>query len=57
MHAGRFATYHDHRMATAAAVIGLRVAGVEVENIETTDKTLPGFARRWTAMVQGSATP
>lgn len=57
LHAGRFASYHDHRMATAGAVIGLHVGGVEVEDIETTDKTLPGFARRWEAMVQGSPTP
>ena len=57
MHAGHFATYQDHRMATAGAVIGLHVGGVEVENIDTTDKTLPGFARRWTAMAQGAATP
>ncbi len=57
MHAGRFATYHDHRMATAGAVIGLRVGGVEVEDIDTTDKTLPGFAERWQSMAEGSPTP
>lgn len=55
LHAGRFATYHDHRMATAGAIIGLRVHGISVENIQTTDKTLPGFAERWTHLVQGSA--
>lgn len=57
LHGGRFATYADHRMATAAAVIGLRVPGVEVEDVQTTDKTLPGFARRWEAMVAGVARP
>lgn len=57
LHAGRFATYHDHRMATAGAIIGLHVGGIEVEDIETTDKTLPGFARRWQSMAQGSASP
>jgi 3-phosphoshikimate 1-carboxyvinyltransferase len=51
LHAGRFATYHDHRMATAAAIIGLRVHGIAVENIETTAKTLPGFADRWHALL------
>lgn len=55
LHPGRFATYHDHRMATAGAIIGLRVHGISVENIRTTDKTLPGFAERWTHLVQGSA--
>jgi 3-phosphoshikimate 1-carboxyvinyltransferase len=51
LHAGRFSTYHDHRMATAAAIIGLRVHGIAVENIETTAKTLPGFADRWHALL------
>ena len=57
LHAGRFASYEDHRMATAGAVIGLHVGGVEVENIDTTAKTLPGFARRWQAMVNGEPGP
>ena len=51
LHAGRFSTYHDHRMATAGAIIGLRVHGISVENIETTAKTLPGFADRWHALL------
>lgn len=57
LHAGRMATYHDHRMATAGAVLGLRVAGITVEDVATTDKTLPGFARRWEALVSGSSAP
>ena len=57
LHAGNFSTYHDHRMATAGAVIGLRVSGVEVENIDTTSKTLPGFAARWESLVAGSTNP
>ena len=48
-----FQTYDDHRMAMAAAVIGLRVPGVVIENVETTAKTLPEFAARWTRMVDG----
>ena len=50
---GLFRTYDDHRMAMAAAVLGLRVPGVVIENVETTDKTLPEFAARWTRMVDG----
>ena len=46
-----FHTYHDHRMATAGALIGLRVPGVTVENIETTGKTLPGFSQLWEEML------
>ena len=46
-----FRTYEDHRMATCAAILGLRVPGIRVENIETTAKTLPGFAQRWNALL------
>lgn len=48
---GLFHTYGDHRMAMAAAVLGLRVPGVVIENVETTDKTLPGFVARWTRLL------
>ena len=51
LHGGLFATYDDHRLATAAALIGLRVPHVEVENVETTAKTLPGFVALWTRML------
>ncbi|MCD9154886.1 3-phosphoshikimate 1-carboxyvinyltransferase [Aeromicrobium duanguangcaii] len=47
LHGGSFATYEDHRMAHAGAVIGLRVDDVTVENIGTTAKTYPGFADDW----------
>ena len=50
---GLFRTYGDHRMAMAAAVLGLRVPGVVIEDVETTDKTLPEFATRWTRMLDG----
>ena len=56
MHGGHFATYDDHRMATAGAVIGLAVPGVEVENITTTQKTLPDFPGMWARMLSGSGT-
>jgi 3-phosphoshikimate 1-carboxyvinyltransferase len=50
---GVFATYHDHRLATAGALLGLRVPGVEVEDIGTTGKTLPGFTDLWSRMLAG----
>jgi 3-phosphoshikimate 1-carboxyvinyltransferase len=50
---GEFATYDDHRLAMAAAVVGLAVPGVLVENIATTGKTMPDFADRWTRMAAG----
>jgi 3-phosphoshikimate 1-carboxyvinyltransferase len=52
LHGGTFHSYDDHRMATAGAVIGLRVPGVEVENVATTAKTLPEFVQMWTAMLE-----
>ena len=51
MRGGVWHTYDDHRMATAGAIIGLVTRGVEVENIETTSKTLPGFAQMWAEVV------
>jgi 3-phosphoshikimate 1-carboxyvinyltransferase len=54
LHGGVWRSYADHRMATAGAIIGLRVPGVEVENIETTAKTLPDFPGMWAAMLAGS---
>lgn len=51
LHSGLFGTYHDHRMAHAAAVLGLAVDGVEIDNIGTTAKTMPEFPDLWTALV------
>lgn len=50
LHKGVFASYDDHRMAQAGALLGL-VTGVEVENIATTGKTLPDFVGMWTGML------
>jgi 3-phosphoshikimate 1-carboxyvinyltransferase len=55
LHGGPFATYDDHRLAMAAAVLGLVTEGVEVENIATTAKTDPDFADRWLRLVHGAA--
>lgn len=52
LHAGEWRTYHDHRMATAGAIIGLAVDGVDVENIATTTKTLPDFPAMWAEMLR-----
>ena len=48
---GTFATYDDHRLAMAGAVLGLAVPGVRVENVATTAKTLPAFPAMWSALV------
>lgn len=53
LHGGTWHSYADHRMATAGAIIGLTTEGVEVEDIGTTAKTLPGFETMWTDMLHG----
>jgi len=54
---GVFRTYEDHRLATAAAVLGLAVPGVQVENVATTAKTLPDFPGLWSAMLGPEGRP
>lgn len=49
--AAQWLSYHDHRMATAGAIVGLRADGLEVENIQTTSKTMPGFEHIWQRML------
>jgi 3-phosphoshikimate 1-carboxyvinyltransferase len=56
LHGGVWRSYADHRMATAGAIVGLRVPGVEVEDIGTTAKTLPDFPLLWADMLAGQAT-
>jgi 3-phosphoshikimate 1-carboxyvinyltransferase len=51
LHGGVFHTHDDHRLATAAAVLGLVVPGIEVENIATTRKTLPDFPGLWSSLL------
>jgi len=53
LHGGVWQSYADHRMATAGAIVGLRVPGVEVEDIGTTAKTLPDFPQLWAELLAG----
>jgi 3-phosphoshikimate 1-carboxyvinyltransferase len=55
LHGGVWRSYADHRMATAGAIVGLRVPGVEVEDIGTTAKTLPDFPQMWADMLAGQS--
>jgi 3-phosphoshikimate 1-carboxyvinyltransferase len=52
LHGGDWHAYADHRMATAGAIIGLRVPGVRIDDIATTTKTMPDFPGLWTGMLQ-----
>ena len=51
---GVFHTYEDHRLATAGALLGLAVPGVQVQDVATTGKTLPDFPGRWAALLAGT---
>lgn len=51
MHGEVMESYADHRMATFAAMLGLRIANIRVENIATTRKTIPDFPSMWHAML------
>lgn len=50
LHDGLWKSYADHRMATTGALLGLRTAGVEIEDVESTAKTLPQFTQLWGRM-------
>ena len=54
-HGGAWNSYADHRMATTGALMGLAVAGVEVDDIATTSKTLPEFPELWARMLRPPA--
>lgn len=56
LHGGVVHSYADHRMATAGAILGLAVPDVEVEDIATTAKTMPGFPQLWGAMLSQAST-
>ncbi|NUU31119.1 3-phosphoshikimate 1-carboxyvinyltransferase [Arthrobacter sp. C9C5] len=56
LHGGVVHSYADHRMATAGAILGLAVPGVEVEDIATTAKTMPGFPQLWATMLGQAST-
>jgi 3-phosphoshikimate 1-carboxyvinyltransferase len=45
-------TYDDHRMAQAAAVLGLVVPGVKILDVATTAKTHPDFVNAWLELLR-----
>ncbi len=48
---GLLASYDDHRIAMAWAVLGLGVEGIEVDDIATTRKTVPDFVGSWSSLL------
>ncbi|MCE7006094.1 3-phosphoshikimate 1-carboxyvinyltransferase [Kibdelosporangium philippinense] len=53
LHGGAWKAFADHRMATAGAILGLVVEGVEVDDIASTTKTIPDFPGMWQRMLGG----
>ncbi len=51
LHGNRFRTYADHRMVMAAAVLGLAVPGIVIEDVGTVGKTMPEFTTLWQRML------
>ena len=51
LHGAALRSYADHRMATFAAIVGLGVDGVTLDDVGCTSKTLPGFPALWAAML------
>ena len=55
LHGGEWKAFHDHRIATTGALVGLRTPGVEIDDIGTTAKTLPEFVPLWEQMLGGES--
>lgn len=52
---GLWKAFADHRMATSGALLGLGIRGVVVDDIASTNKTLPEFPELWGALVESPA--
>lgn len=50
-HGGTFHTRADHRLAHAAALLGLVTPGVELDDVSCTTKTLPDFPGTWSRLL------
>ena len=55
LHSGTWHTYEDHRMATAGAIIGLRVPGITIEDVSVVSKTMPDFVALWNGLLEFQA--
>ena len=55
LHGATWQCYEDHRMATAGALVGLAVDGIELDDVGSTSKTLPQFVKLWQLMLAGAA--
>ncbi|MDN6660042.1 MAG: 3-phosphoshikimate 1-carboxyvinyltransferase, partial [Acidipropionibacterium jensenii] len=51
LHGALLRCHDDHRMAHAAALIGLVVSGVVLDDVSCTSKTMPDFPQMWSDMI------
>jgi 3-phosphoshikimate 1-carboxyvinyltransferase len=49
LHSARIETYNDHRMAMCFGTLGLKVAGIKLENPSCVKKTFPNFFQKLAA--------
>ena len=54
LHPAVWHSYRDHRMATAGAIVGLVVPGMQVDDIESTSKTFPTFPELWLQLLSAA---
>ncbi|MBE7163582.1 MAG: 3-phosphoshikimate 1-carboxyvinyltransferase, partial [Williamsia herbipolensis] len=54
LHGAHWAAFADHRIATAGAIVGLRVPDVLVDDIACTAKTFPDFPQFWADLLTGA---
>ena len=54
LHPAHLEAYADHRMATFAAIMGLNLPGISLDDVSATTKTMPTFTQLWDAMLKSA---
>ena len=54
LHPAHLEAYADHRMATFAAIMGLNLPGISLDDVGATAKTMPTFTQLWDAMLKSA---
>ena len=54
LHPAPLEAYADHRMATFAAIMGLNLPGISLDDVGATTKTMPTFTQLWDAMLKSA---
>ena len=54
LHPAHLEAYADHRMATFAAIMGLNLPGISLDDVGATTKTMPTFTQLWADMLKSA---